>query len=175
MAKQTLKITSVAVKQPQLETAAAATTTAPLQLSLTVENPGTQPLYVWASWRAYDYDAASHVLTVYLTGDPPPPPGITLISDHPRTPAQVVVTPKGKLTLKVELPATIRRRVPSAGLGLNFVEEPIGKIERVDSHIQFATEAFETKAHETPEQHRTRMLAQGEVVRATLTTTEQKE
>lgn len=165
----TLKISDAAVSRPATAVAG------PLQLTLTVENPVRDPLFVWASWRSYDYDAASQLLTVYLTEQTPTPPGITLISDHPRTPAQVTVAPKSKLKLKVQVPATIRRRVPAVGLGLNFVEEPIGPVAQVEAHVQFATEEIALKAKETPEQHRSRLLAHGAVVRVTLTNTEHKE
>lgn len=169
MKHPTLKISEAAVSRPATAIAG------PLQVVLTVENPERDPLFVWASWRSYEYDPASQLLKVYLTEQIPPPPGITMISDHPRTPAQVTVAPKSKLKLKVQIPATIRRRVPATGLGLNFVEEPIGPVAQVEAHLQFATEAVATVARETPEQHRSRLLAHGDVVRVTLTNTEPKE
>ena len=59
----------------------------PIQLSMEVQNPGDSSLFVWTSRRAYDYDASTHVLTLYLTEQTPPlPPGIVMISNHPRTP-----------------------------------------------------------------------------------------
>lgn len=174
MSNGSLKITGATVTRPAA--AADGASPAPLQLSLSLENPGDQALHVWAGWRAYDYDAATHVLTVYLTSHTPPlPPGITLISDHPRTPAQVVVAPRAKLKIKVEIPSTIRRRTAGAGKGISFVEEPISQVDRVDTHLQFAPEAFETRPHETPEQHRSRLLAHGDVARATISTKEEKE
>ena len=178
MATPTLKLNGVSIQRAAAAAAPSDKATAappPLQLSLAVENPGSQPLHVWASWRAYEYDAATHVLTVYLTDHTPTPPGITLISKHPRTPAQVTVTPKGKLNIKVAIPSTIRRRTTGPGMGLHFVEEPIGQVDRVEFHVQFGTEALATIPHETPDQHRSRMLAQGDVVRATIPTTAQKE
>lgn len=175
MIKKPLKIAGVAIERPLAAPTSAEAAPASLQLSLAVENPGDQPLHVWAGWRAYEYDPATHVLTVYLTDHTPTPPGITFISDHPRTPPQVIVPTKGKLKIKVQIPATIRRRVPGPGMGINFVEEPIGEVERVEFHVQCATEPLAAIPHETPDQHRSRMLAHGEVVRATITPTEQKE
>lgn len=148
-----------------------------IRVGIAVENPSDQPLHVWAAWRAYDYDAATRTLTVYLTEHtPPPPPGITMISDHPRTPPQVVIVPRSRATVHVDVPATIRRRVPGTGLGMHFVEEPIGPIDRVDLHLQSATEPITpAKADESPERHRERLRQTGGVVRTTITLSERKE
>jgi hypothetical protein len=148
-----------------------------IRLGVAVDNPGDQPLHVWASWRRYEYDAATRRLTVYLTEQtPPPPPGITMISQHPRTPAQVVVAPRSSATVNVTVPATIRRRVPGTGLGLHFEEEPIGPIDHVELHVQSATEPIEpAKPDESPERHRERLRQTGGVVQTTITITEQKE
>lgn len=178
MSKKPLKIAGAAIRRPPQvrEALAAGEAAEPMQLAVAVENPGDKPLHVWASRRHYDYDPASRVLTVYLTEHTPsPPPGIKIISDHPRTPAQVMVDAKGRATLDVIVPATIRRAVPGTGLGLKFVEEPIGPVDRVDLHIQSATEPIEPKSGESPEQHRNRLRQHGEVARANITPTERKE
>jgi hypothetical protein len=145
-------------------------------LSIEVENPSDKPVHVWASRRAYDYDAATHVLTLYLTEHtPPPPPAIKMISDHPRNPVQVEVKPKSRATIDVQVPGVIRRRVPGKGLGMAFVEEPIEQVERVDIHIQYADEPIRHIVDESPADHRTRLRAHGRVVQTTLTPTEKKE
>jgi hypothetical protein len=145
-------------------------------VSVEVENPGDEPLHVWTSRRAYDYDAATHTLTFYLTEHTPDlRPGVEMISDHPRAPMLVVVDANSHGTLNVPVPATIRRRAPGAGLGMSFVEEPIRQIERVDLHIQNATEPFQHIAQEGPDEYRKRLLAYGDVVQATVTLTGQKE
>lgn len=134
------------------------------QLALTLENPGDKPMHVWATARAIDYDASSGVLTLYLTEHTPaPPPGITLISKHPRPPSQVVVAGHGKTTFEVALPQSIRRRVGGAGLGMHFVEEPIGAVSRVALHVQYASEAIEPKKDEAPDTFAERLRRHGSV------------
>jgi hypothetical protein len=58
---------------------------------------------------------------------------------------------------------------------MRFVEEPIGPIARVDLHVQYANEPIQPRAGESPEQHRKRLDEHGQVVRATITPTGQKE
>jgi hypothetical protein len=178
MSNEQLKIVGTVIQRPtavsEAETARGVQEL--LHLSIEVENPSDKPLHVWASRRAYDYDASSHVLSIYLTEHTPdPPPGIKMISDHPRTPVQVVVNAKSRARIKVPVPAIIRRRVPGEGLGMAFVEEPIEQIERVDLHIQYATEPIQSGDQESPAEHRKRLKAHGKVVKTTITPTERKE
>jgi hypothetical protein len=178
MANKPLKIIGTKIRRPLpvAEADAARGVREHLHLSVQVENPGEKPLYVWSSLRAYDYDAATHVLSIYLTEHTPPlPPGIKMISDHPRTPTLVMVDAKSRGTLDVPVPTTIRRRVPGQGLGMAFVEEPIGQIDRVELHIQNAPKPVEEITKESPVEHRKRLQAHGDVVRATITPTGQKE
>ena len=176
--KQMIRVTAVDIQRqqatPALGEAAAPT---PLKLSLAVQNPTSQPLHVWGSWRSYEYDAESRVLTVYMTEHTPPlPPGITMISNHPRTPRQVMVPANGEATVTITVPASIRRRVPGAGLGMNFVEEPIGAVDCVEMHIQSSNEPVEpAKPGESPDLHRERLRQSGDVVRTTITPTKTKE
>ena len=146
---------------------APAGTPEPLQLAVEVENPSDVPLHVWASRRAYDFDASTHVLTIYLTEHIPPlPPGIELISNHPRTPVLVVVNPKSRIKIKVQVPAVFRRRVAGTAQGKGFVEEPIKQIERVDLHIQHATEPIKSRVGESPAKFRERLRGHGSIARA---------
>ena len=147
-----------------------------MHLSVEVENPNNHPLHVWASPKAYEYDASAHTLSIYLTEHTPPlPPGIKMISDHPRTPAQVEVGPKSHAKIKVQIPATIRRRVPGGGLGMSFVEERIDPVEHVEIHLQYADEPVRHDPHEDPAEHRRRLREHGQVLRTTTRATEQKE
>lgn len=181
MSKKSLKITGAEIRRPaaavQAQPGVAAAAAPPLEIAVALENPADQPRHVWSAPRAYDYDAASGVLALYLTElTPPPPPGIQIISDHPRTPPQVVIDAHGRMTLKVALAPTIRRLVPGGGLGMSFVEEPIGPVSRVELHVQFAAEPFGPgRSGESPEQFRQRLRQHGEVARATITFTEPKE
>jgi hypothetical protein len=177
MPNKQLKIVSAAIGRPTPVAKAARGVPERMQMSVEVENPSNKALHVWASRRAYDYDASTHVLTMYLTEHTPElPPGIKMISDHPRTPVQVVVNPKSRITLKVPVPPIIRRRVPGEGLGMSFVEEPIREIKRIDLHIQCATEPIRYHVGESPAEHRERLRAHGQVVRDKITpTTETKE
>jgi hypothetical protein len=177
MTRKALKIEGVALQRAaSMAAGAGGALQAPLQLAIALGNLDDKALHVWSSWRAYEYDAATHVLTVYLTEHTPPvPQGIKLISNHPRTPGQVQVAAKGKVTLKVDIPATIRRRTPSPGLGMTFVEEAIDPVDQVTFHIQYAYEPIVIGANDTPEQHRAHMRERGDVVQATITPTGQKE
>ena len=143
-----------------------------LDLAVEVENLGHQPLHVWSSQRGYAYDAASGVLTVHLAEVPlTPPPGIKMISDHPRLPAQVEVAANTRVKLRVRFPAAIRRPAGDQGQS-GWRDDPIGDIKRVDVDVQYATAPVEqVTAHETSADFRKRMLAHGHVVRATITPT----
>jgi hypothetical protein len=170
-----LAITGAGIRSP-----AAAAEAAPgireRYVSVEVENPGDAPLHVWTSRRAYDYDASTHTLTLYLTEHTPDlRPGVEMISDHPRPPMLVVVDANSHGTLNVPVPAMIRRRAPGAGLGMSLVEEPIRQVERVDLHIQNGPEPFQHIAQEGPDEYRKRLLPYGDGVEATITLTGQKE
>lgn len=178
MAEKGLKIMSAEIRRstPMPQAEAASGVQEGRHLAVEVENPSDVPLHVWASNRAYEYDPTTHVLTLYLTEHTPElPPGITIISNHPRIPMQVEVNPKGRATLDLPVPAIIRRRVPGEGRGMSFVEEPIGLIDRVELHIQSASEPIEYLGKESSAEHHERLRAHGDVVRATITPTETKE
>jgi hypothetical protein len=169
--KGEMTIVSAEIRWPSTVTKAEAAGGVQGQRHLFVEvaNPNDEQVHVWSSRRAYDYDASTHTLALYLTEHTPPlPPGIRMISDHPRTPTLVAVNGNSHGTLQVPVPATIRRRVPGAGLGISFVEEPIGQIERVELYIQYATEPLQDHAEESPVEHRKRLLAHGDVARAVI-------
>jgi hypothetical protein len=143
-----------------------------LQLSIEIENPNDDPIHVWASRRSYEYDAATHVLTLHLAETAENlPPGIQIISQHPRTPVQVAVNGKSRVRIKVPVPAVFRRRVPSRGLGMSFVEEPIRQIDRVVVHMQHANEPIKSRVGESPSEFRQRLKAHGDVVRAEIVPT----
>jgi hypothetical protein len=147
----------------------------PLRLSVDVQNPTDKPLHVWATRRHYEYNPETRVLSVYLTDDiPPPPPGIEIVSNHPRTPHTVEVNPGGSATVQVPVPSVYRRRVPGEGLGQHFVEERIEQVDRVELHIQASPEPVKYSPGEHPEEHRKRMKAQGQVVHTTVTPTEKR-
>jgi hypothetical protein len=178
MNSQPLKILGAELQRRPAEALAAAAPCdrEPRRLLVDVDNPGGAPLHVWTSRRAYDYDAASGVLTLYLTERTPPlPDTIKMISVHPQTPSQVEVPAHSQAKLELAVPAVIRRRVPAKGLGLAFVEEAITRIEKVDLHIQFADAPFAKPAGATPEEHLQRLRTQGELARATITPTGTKE
>lgn len=171
-----LNITAARIRRPPPRARAAGEPGEALHIAVEVDNPGDQTLHVWVTRRAYEYDPASGALTVYLTEHtPPPPPGIEMISNHPRTPLQVPVEAHARATLDVLVPSTIRRRLPNPGLGIAFVEEPIGPVAHIALHIQAATEPIGPIRDEKPDQYRERLCRHGEVARATITPTEQKE
>jgi len=143
-----------------------------IDLSIDVDNPGGQPLHVWTQQRAYSYDASTHVLSVQLAEpEDTLPPNITMLSDHPRVPAQVVVNPKSSAKINLQVPSAIRRLTPGQGVGRSFVEEPIGQIDRVDLQIQHATQPVQYERGESGADFRKRLLAHGDVARATITPT----
>lgn len=176
MSEKQLKILGTVIHRPTTVTEAAHGAQKLAELFVEVENPNDKPLHVWASILAYDYDASTHVLSLYLTEHTPDlPPGIEMISNHPRTPVLVVINAKSLAKIKLPLPAINRRRVPGEGLGMAFVEEPIEQIERIDLHVQYADEPLPHLPKENPIEHRERLRAHGQVVRANITPTKQEE
>ena len=114
MSNEELKIVGTEIQRPMPvpEAEAARGVQERLRLSVEVENPSNKPLHVWTSRRAYDYYNFNPCPHSYLTEHTPAlPPGIKMISDHPRTPVQVVVDPGSRTRIDVPVPAIIRRRV----------------------------------------------------------------
>ena len=168
MPPEPLKLVGVRVEPPARETLAGGAVQARLNVTVEVENETTTPLYAWSSERGYEYDRASKVLTLHLSEQPRVlPPGVIMISDHPRKPAQVEVPPNSRISVTVQVPAFVRR---AAEGGTGWVEEPIGEIVRVDVDLQYGTAPIENaRPHETSEQFRLRMRESGDVVQAKLT------
>jgi hypothetical protein len=162
-----LKLLSAQVEHPTEAVRAARGVHARLAVTVEVENQDTAPLFVWASPRGYDYDAQSKVLTLHLSEQPPAArPGIIIISQHPRAPAQVEVAPGSRAQVKVEIPPVTRSAAPD---GQGWVEHPIGEVTRVDVDVQHAPAPFKpTEEHEDAEAFRARMLQHGQVVQARL-------
>jgi hypothetical protein len=147
-----------------------------LPVKVEIENAADKPLHVWSTRRSFDFDPRSGVLTLKLAEtDTPPPPGIRMISNHPRVPSQVVVDAGERATLEIPVPTMVRRRVPGEGLGMSFIEEPIQDIQQVEVHLQYADVPFQPIVEESPEQRRQRLGSHGRVVTEILEPTFEKE
>lgn len=170
-----LKILSVTIARPSSVADVARGAPPRLNLTIEVENTSNEPLYVWTDLRRYDYDPSTHVVSVQLAEIPRDlPPHIKMISDHPREPIQVVVKPKGHMTIKVQLPGSVRRLTPGKGLGKSFAEIPIGQIDRVEVTIQHAVEPIKLQPGEAPANFRKRLCEHGDVAQATIPPTADK-
>jgi hypothetical protein len=165
MPSETIKISGVALRPPSTARKAAGPGKPHAHLAFDVANSSDKQVHVWATRRAYDYDPDTRVLTLYLTEHTPPlPPGIKMLSDHPRNPTQVPVPAKGRATIEVPVPDVIRKRTEGKGLGMSFVEVPITQVDRVDLHVQFGPLLRPVEKDEGPDRHRARLRANGEVV-----------
>lgn len=162
-----LKLVSAQVESPTKAERAARGPRTRMTVGVEVENQNTKPLHVWASARGYDYDAQSKILTLHLSEQPlAPPPGIIIISQHPRIPAQVEVAPGTRVRLPVEIPAVVRH---AAADGQGWVEEPIGDVAHVQVDVQYAPKPIEPASkRETPAEFSARMQAHGEITSAKL-------
>ena len=90
MSAEQLKVAGIGVKRTATVSEVARGAPPRLNLTVEVENPANVSIYVWASVRAFDYDPATHVLSVHLEERTRElPKGIKVISEHPRTPTQV--------------------------------------------------------------------------------------
>jgi hypothetical protein len=168
-----LKIHGVAISRPPLAEAEPGAR-AMLNLGVDVENPGDQPMYVWTTCKEYAYDPATHVLTLDLAEPTRElPPYIKMISDHPRAPVLVVVSPKSRATIKVQIPAKVNRPGPKGGP--TWFEDPIGRIDRVVVRLQHAAEPIQHRAGESSPDFRKRLREHGDVVRAEITPSAEKE
>jgi hypothetical protein len=170
-----LKIVSVAISRTASVSAAARGAPPPLDLTVEVENLNDSTLYVWRSEKGYAYDASTRVLSVQLaepTGSERP--DVKILSDHPRTPIQVRVSAKSRTKIEVQIPPNVTRVVPGKGPDpsvVDIVDEPIGKVERVDLRVQYATEPIDYRRGEAPSGFRKRLAAHGDVVQASITPT----
>jgi len=124
---------------------------------------------VWTTVKGYDYDPETQKLTLYLTErTPDPPPGIEMISNHPRTPHQIVVEPNGAATIHARVPRIIRRRVPGGGLGMSFIESRIDLVEQLEVHVQVSPTPVKVEPGEHPARSRARLAEQGETFSSTI-------
>jgi hypothetical protein len=168
-----LKIVDIQICGPTPASQAAGGMREWLHLSVEMENPNGAPLYVWSSDRGYAYDASTHVLSVHLAEVPLNlPPGVTLLSDHHGPPAQMVIAPKSRAKVMVQVPASIRRVVSGKEFGGGWREDAIGEIGQVDIDMQYGTVPVQPiDAQESSSEFRRRLLAYGTVVRAKITPT----
>jgi hypothetical protein len=167
-----LKVAGIGVKRTATVSEVARGAPPRLNLTVEVENPANVSIYVWASVRAFDYDPATHVLSVHLEERTRElPKGIKVISEHPRTPTQVEVQPKSRATINVVLPGSVRRLTPGRGLNRSFEEDPVGPIDQVDINVQYGTERIDYQRGENPSHFRQRLRAHGDVVQAKITPT----
>lgn len=155
MAANDLSVNSVAVARTAI-----AGGTAPqkqLKIDVEIENKAGARRFAWSSLRHYEYDKTTKVLSLHLAEHAPAlPPGMILISDHPRTPDQIELAPGAKATVQVEIPAFIRRASPD---GKGWIEDPIGTVDHVELRLQHAPTAVEAvKPHESGEQFRARAI-----------------
>jgi hypothetical protein len=167
MPTDSLKLLGAQVAHPPEDERAVRGPQVRLAVTVEVENQDTMPLYVWASARGYEYDAQSKVLTLHLSEQPPASrPGIIIISQHPRAPAQVEVAPGSRTEVQVKIPPVTRR---AASDGQGWVEDPIGEVARVDVDVQYAPTPLQpAEPHESANAFRARMLQHGQVVQARL-------
>lgn len=166
-----LQILSVTIfpSSPVSEEDAARHVREQLRVLIEVGNSGDVPVHVWSARQAYDFDAATGVLTLYLAEpDRALPPAIKVISDHPRVPSQIIVEPGGNATIDVPVPTSVRRRTPATGLGMSFTEEPIANIRKSTVRIQYAEVPFQHIIGESASDARERLQAHGGVVEKTV-------
>lgn len=161
MASNDVKVNQIAIAAPD----AAAGSRAPIALNVAVENTSASRRYANSTPRYYAYDAATRVLTLHLEEKAPAlPPGLIMISDHPRTPKQVEVAPGGKATLQALIPSVIRKPATN---GVGWVEEPIGPVDSVDIRVQHSADPLPAVGeHETGTEYRARALSGSETFSA---------
>ena len=169
MSEQHLKIVGVSISRAASVADVARGAAPRMNVTVEVRNLSAKQLHVWTECRARSYDAASHVLTIRLAERVAPlPPHIKLISDHPRTPAQIAVAGKAGARIQLHLAGTIRRLTPGQGIGRSFVDDPIGPVDQVDISVQYGAEPIQYAAGESPADFRARLRAHGQVAQATV-------
>lgn len=121
-------------------------------VTITVANPGPNPLHVISELRSISYDAAQRVLTLRLAEAAPGPqredaPTFTLPTPH-----TVTVKPHGEATITVKIPAILKElsQVPGQPLALAQTDirdmqtirceiaasdKPMGRFERTDARV----------------------------------------
>ena len=140
-----------------------------LHVLIEVKNESAAPLHVWSDRRGYDFDVATGVLSLQLAEPSEElPPGIEMISDHPRAPSQVIIEPGAEATIDVPVPTTVRHRTPGEGMGMSFAEESIDRIRRIEISIQYADVPFQAIIGESPADMRVRLREHGAVARKTV-------
>ena len=110
-----------------------------MHIQLDVENTSDAPVSVWTSRRAYDYEPDDGVLSLRIAEpSDPSPDDIVVVSDHPRVADHDLIAPKQQTTINVSVPTTVRRRIAGTGLGMHYTEQPIGDVNKIDVHLQYA-------------------------------------
>lgn len=110
-------------------------------VTVPVTNGGDRRVFVWATPRALTYDAAARTLSVRFAENPAElGPDVTVISTHPRLPAELSLDPGEQGRLEVRVPPVLQvidLAAGGPGLGLQATEVPVGEIDRL--HLEVAT------------------------------------
>jgi hypothetical protein len=149
-----------------------------MHVKIEVVNNTDTTLHVWASRRAFDYDASSQKLVVYLADSSRPEPtnpALEPISHHPRTPRQIPVAARHEETITIPVPTVLRRLEPGSGLGMNLVEEPIGPVREVECYVAYADIPYQPQLQLEPHKTAAELREWGKVAVATLPVPASKE
>jgi hypothetical protein len=155
-----IEITSVTLKAPVAAAERGGSDRMPVEVEVR-NTTSTKSYHVWSSLRAFDYDAESRTLRLALADEPVERP-VEIISEHPRTPHQIVVEPGATATISVPVP-TVIKRLPDQrrGLGAGLAQEPLGEIDQVDVTVAYADTPYQPRSALSPREIREQLIAWG--------------
>lgn len=121
-------------------------------VTITVANPGSNPLHVISELRSISYDAAQRVLTLRLAEAKPGQPRKDAPTFTLPTPDTVTVEPHGEARITVKIPAILKELRQEPGKPLALVQtdirpmntirceiaasdKPMGHFERADARV----------------------------------------
>jgi hypothetical protein len=172
----TLKVLGIAIRRVTSATVARRGMPIRIELAIEVQNVGDKPVHVWVSRRHYDYDATTQVLTLRLAEIyEQPPPHVTVLSDHARSPVQIEIGANSRVKLLQRIPATVRHIGPGSTPETALVDDPIGPIRQVNLILQYSAQPIRSRSGTSPVDFREQMRTSSNVLRAQITPTSEQE
>ncbi len=134
-------------------------------LAVRLANDTGAAVHVWATPRYLSY--TDGLLTLRLAEAEPPPPGIEIISHHPRVPDQIVIPVGAVAALKVRVPRTLHSTVlDRPGLGGTVASQDLGAVSDLDVTIAYAPTPFQPTTDQGPDEFIEALRSHGAVVSA---------
>lgn len=135
-------------------------------VTVTVENPGREPLHVVSELRGISYDAAQRVLTLRLAEAPPGPRDADAPTFTLPTPATVTVPPGGTAEIKVAIPAILKELQPVPGEPFRIAETDLRGMRTIRCEVASSDTPIGRMERLNPDVLRSRLATWGRIIQS---------